>query len=83
MPETALTPPQLARLWGCKPDTIRALIDSSQLRAVNIAKKPGGRPRWRITPSAICEFENARAAKPKVLPARRRRKKQADVINFF
>lgn len=58
--DTTLTPPQLARRWGVAPDKVNALINSGQLRAVNLAVKANGRPRYRIYLSEIERFEQAR-----------------------
>ena len=73
---TALTPPKLAKEWACKPEKIITFINSGELRAFDVSLNPGtGRPRWRITPEAIAEFEVRRSAvKP---AAKRRRKKQS------
>ena len=76
-----LTPPSLAQQYGVKPDKVLAWIARGELRAVNVANRIGGRPRWRISPEAIAEFENRRAAKPEV--KRPRRKRQTDVLDII
>ena len=44
--------------------------------------RPGvGKPRWRIHPTDLIAFENARTATPPVKQTRRR--KPADVIEYF
>lgn len=40
-----ITPPALARRWGVSPDKVLALLKSGQLRGVNLAINPNGRPR--------------------------------------
>jgi excisionase family DNA binding protein len=59
-----LTPPEVARLWGVSPDKVLAWIAGGELRAVNAATRPGGRPRWLIDRADLAAFEAARAARP-------------------
>ena len=33
-----LTPPQIAKLWGCSAETVRELIESGDLLAVNFSR---------------------------------------------
>lgn len=68
-----LTPPQLARRWGVASDKVLTLIHSGQLRAVNLAANPVGRPRYRIYLADVERFEQARSSKPPVAKQRRRR----------
>jgi hypothetical protein len=76
------TPPEVARMWRCKPETVVAFIRSGELAAVNLAKRSAKRPRWRISPEAIRAFEQARAVASGQEPVRRHRK-SAGVIQFF
>ena len=76
-----ITPPMLARQYGVKPDKILAWIARGELRAVNVAERIGSRPRWRISPAAIAEFEHRRAAKPAV--KRPRRKRPTEVLDII
>ena len=78
---TYLTPPELAKRWRVKPSKVTGWISRGEIFAINVATNPAGRPRWRIPPSAIVEFEMARATKLAVKPMRRRR--DATVIEFF
>lgn len=82
-PRRCLTPPALAAHWGVKPETVLRFIRSGELRAFNVASRHGsGRPRYRISPDAVIEFENRRAAKQEnKRPIRRRR--LPHVIEFF
>jgi hypothetical protein len=68
------TPPRLARLWAMDPATVRSLLESGQLRGFNVARRNSRRPRWRISPEAMQEFEQSRAAIPKVETKRRPRR---------
>ena len=56
-----LTPPQLARRWGIAADKVLQLINSGQLKGVNLAVNPNGRPRYRIYLSEVKRFEQARS----------------------
>jgi excisionase family DNA binding protein len=81
-PVRALTPVEAARQLGVSPDKIRGFIAAGELRASNLAMRQGGRPRWRIAPVDLEEFLARRSAVPR--PRRtRRRKEQAEVIQFF
>lgn len=82
--KTKLSPPELARRWGMKPDTVRALITSGQLDATDFSLRPGvGKPRWKIDIADVIAFELRRKAKPPPKATRRRRKPIANVIEFF
>jgi hypothetical protein len=79
MPQVAsrkrhLTPPQLARRYGVKPEKVIGWIVGGELRAINIAASPTGRPRWIIDEADVAVFEERRAAKaPSPEPPRRKR----------
>jgi hypothetical protein len=76
------SPPELARLWHCKPKTIIDLIEGGELKAFNLSS--GRRPRWKIPRSAIIEFQEKRTPQPpQPLPQRKRSTKPTDVIEFF
>ncbi len=80
-----LTPPQLARRWGVAAEKVNALINSGQLRAINLAEDPKGRPRYRIYLSEVERFEEARATKPppEKQPRRRRREMATTGKEYF
>jgi len=80
-----LTPPQLARRWGVAAEKVNALIRSGQLRAINLAEDPKGRPRYRIYLCEIERFEDARATKPPPdkQPRRRRREMATAGKEYF
>jgi excisionase family DNA binding protein len=79
---TKISPPELARRWGISVDKVRAWIRSGELRAVNAARRPGGRPRWLIGLEDLEAFERRRSA-PRPAPARRPRDDARGVIAFF
>ena len=68
---------------GVNEHTVLGWIRSGELRAVNVGRRPGGKkPRWRITQEALEAFEQLRTAAPPA-PRLRRRKRPADVIEFY
>ena len=81
--KTKLTPPELAELWGISPDKVHAWIRSGELRAINVATTPGGRPRYVIDREDIIAFELKRSIVAPPQPRRRRSKRQTNVIEFY
>jgi excisionase family DNA binding protein len=79
---TKLTPRQIADRNRISVDKVLAWIHTGQLRAVNVATRPGGRPRWRISEADLACFEATRAAVP-APPTRQRPKKEEGVIPYF
>jgi len=78
-----LTPPALARLWGVTAETVIAHIRAGRLRAFTISPPDCSRPRWRIAPDAVAEYElRHQAARPQT-PQRRRKQPAGGVIEFF
>lgn len=72
---TRLTPPDVAKRYGVSPDTVRGWIERGLLRAVNISPPGSKRPRHRIEPEALAEFDRKQI--PNIVPPtpeRRRRK---------
>jgi len=69
-----ITPPQLARRYGCKPTKVLGWIQSGELRAIDAATVRGGRPRYLIDEKDIEAFEVARAVTPPRPIVQRRRK---------
>lgn len=77
-----LTPPQLAARWRCKAETVLALIRAGRLRAFTLSPPGTSRPRWRIAPDAVVEFEARHEARPPV-KVTRRRKQLAGAIEWY
>lgn len=65
--------------FGVSQHTVLAWIDSGELRAVDVSRKRGGKPRWRITQEALDSFELSRTKTPPP-PKTKRRKATADAI---
>ena len=79
-----LTPPELARKWGVSPDKVAQLIANGELRAINLAVDPTGKPRYRIYNSEVERFEKTRMIAPPVeKPRRRRRQLAASGTTYF
>lgn len=73
---------QLSERYGVSQHYVLSWIRQGDLRAVDVSRSRGGRPRWRITASALDAFEAARTPTP--APARRARRRQSpDVIAFY
>ena len=81
-PSLMQTPPQLARHYTVSPDKVLSWIDAGELRAVDVRSPGSARPRWRISPDAIAEFEARRAATPPP-KSRPRRKRQEGITEYF
>lgn len=77
-----MSPPQVAEILAVDCAKVRTWCASGELRAVNVATRSVGRPRWRISPEALADFEAARAAPPRQRAARKQRRDPA-VIEFF
>ena len=79
-----LTPPEVAQRLGISIKKILHWIETAELRAVNTATRRTGRPRWKITPEALAEFERSRTnVAPAPLPVRKtRRNADASFVQF-
>lgn len=79
------TTSELARRWRVSANKVRAFIKHGELRALNLATKPCGRPRYRIAEDALEQFETERAVAVRVAPHGRRRheKSNTGIIEFF
>ena len=66
IPETdseTLSPPQIARLLGVKPDTVRNWSNCKQLAAINVAE-PGKKKRWKVKRDDLDAFHDKRQPEP-------------------
>lgn len=61
---TWLTPPRLAKQLGVSCEKVLTWIRNGELRAINVAERLSGRPRWRISPAALEEFCKRRESSP-------------------
>lgn len=78
-----LTPPQLAERWGVSPDKVLAWIRAGELRASNIAKRAGGRPRYLIDPADADAFWARRSVEKPQPPTKRRKWQDTGVTEYF
>jgi excisionase family DNA binding protein len=79
-----MTPSEVAERYGVSPDKVIAWIRAGELRAMNIATRPGGRPRYAIDETDLLAFEVRRQVHtPAKRSGRRRGRASGDVIEFF
>jgi hypothetical protein len=76
-----LTVADVARRYRIGRDKVRQMISRGELAAVNTASARCSRPRWVITPEALAQFEQRRAAGSPAKPARR--KKRSCPVDYF
>ena len=81
--ERGMTPNDLARRLGIGIHKVLTWINRGELRALNVASDPGGRPQWVILPEHLAAFEARRAAGPKPATVRKKRAKDTGIIQYF
>ena len=75
---------ELQERYGVGEHTILGWIKTGELRATNVARKTGTRPKWRISPESLAEFELHReSGAPPVTKAKRKQKANPEVIAFY
>ncbi len=62
--------------------TVLGWIRRGELRAIDVSRQRGGKPRWRITREALEAFELSRTPTPPP-PQMRRKKQSTNVIEFY
>lgn len=61
---------QIAEFYGCKQEKVLHLIETQQLRAIDLKRKEDGeRPRWIVYMADLLAFEERRASAPAPQPA--------------
>lgn len=80
---TAVTPPELARMWGISPDKVLSWIRSGELQAINIASDRRLRPRYVIEKSAVEAFARSRETVRGCRSKSRKNARRSDVVEFF
>ena len=76
-----LSPPQIAQIWGCSAETVRLLIETDELKAVNFSRGKK-QPRYRSKRKWVNEFIDQKACvSPVAIPRRRKNvpRKEFDV----
>ena len=78
---------EVAKSLGCDQRAVLSWIHTCELEAVNTARRPLGKPRWKIPVEAWEAFKLARSNRATIVPAstprRRRRREQGDTIQFY
>ena len=68
-----LTPPQIAKLWGCSPETVREIIESGELPFVNFSKG-SKHPRYKCKRKWVDQYLERKAGiSSSRLPTRRKK----------
>ncbi len=80
---TAMTPPDVARRLGVKPQKVLTWIARGELRAVNLSERRDGRPRWKILTAALDEFLASRASTPPAPEPQRRRRREVGKKRYY
>lgn len=69
--------------FGVGEHTVLGGIKSGELKAINVARGTGKRPKWRITAEALASWELSRESGPPAPKPTRRRKSNGAVLNFY
>jgi predicted site-specific integrase-resolvase len=81
--QSKFAPDEVAGRWGVTVEKVITWIRSGELRAINVAAKPNGKPRYRIDEADLAAFENRRAVVAAPKTHKKRSKSNSDVIEFF
>lgn len=76
-------PAEVGERFGISTSAVLSLIRSGALPAVNVSPPGTRRPRYRISESDIAEFLERRAVRPPAAPARRRKRADTGVTQYF
>lgn len=79
------SPREVAAVRKIRLGKVLAWIRTGELLAVNLAEKPRGRPRWRISAEALDAFDTRRSNRAGMKPAASRKQKRPSVgvVEFF
>jgi excisionase family DNA binding protein len=81
--QPGLTVAQLAKRYRVSPSKVRGWIERGELPAINTANRRCARPRYVVTMEAVAAFERGRQAAAPETPKPKRRRKPANLIDFF
>lgn len=73
----------VAERYGVSEHTVIEWIHSGELKAVDVSRKRGGRPRWRITEESLEAFELSKMPTPTAPRTRTRKTVDDDVVVFY
>jgi hypothetical protein len=79
--DIVLSPPDIAGILGCKPDTVVGWIKSGELKASNLASRTSTRPRYAVKKSDLDTFLAIR--RPDLPIPRQRRSRLEDGSRKF
>ena len=74
---------EVCERYGVSGHTVLGWIRRGELRAIDVSRQRGGKPRWRITQESLEAFELIRTHTPPPPPTRRRKRQHHDVIEFY
>ena len=69
--ERPMTVPEVAKFLRVTPPKVLRWIRGGELSAVNVATRPSGRPRFRVSPADLAAFQQRRANLTTPVVARR------------
>ncbi len=79
-----ITPPMIAKRYGCSAEKVVGWIRRGELKAFDSASRRGGRARWLVDLKDLQAFEESRSAPPALpLAPRPRRARLSGVREFF
>lgn len=81
--ERMLTLREAAKIAGVSYETMIAWANWKDIQAVDVAKKQGGRPRWRISPTEVHRFLRSRARSRSDRPQRRSRSPKSEAVTEY
>ncbi len=82
LPNPMFTPAEIAKQWGGSPDKVIEWIKSGELRAVTMATRPEGRPRYKVDQADLEAFLLRRSITSSPGKGRRRRRLRKGVAEY-
>jgi excisionase family DNA binding protein len=83
-PSRWLSPPQVAKQLGIDAAKVIRWIRAGELRAIDVAARRGGRPRWRISTADLEAFLRFRQSPaPVAAPTRQKRRMDSKITQYF
>jgi hypothetical protein len=72
---TVFTPPQIAKRWRTKPETVIRLLQAGVLRGFSVSPPGTKRRRWRVSIDELLRYESGEVTQTP-MPSRSRRRRQ-------
>ena len=73
---------EIRERYGVGEHTVLGWIRNGELKAIDVSRSKGGRPKWRITQAALDQFESARGSAP-AAPAPKRKRRTESTGSFY